>query len=250
MQDFICEMRAAVSAEPLAEQPVLFRIPHAEGNHKCQGRGMVHVDDMLAAGQTGRLQALEDHLTPKFKVSSEWIREVGGQVTFLKRRDILVSPTLLIVEPDVKYLDKLLQVTGLAKAKERCKAAPFPTGGLPSDLASDRELDSETATRYRSALGILMYLSSDLLACQFGIRFLSTHARKPTEGCWKLLRHLTAYVSCHKSHVLGLSKPQVGQGLICSHVSEGKTSTIEMFSDSDWSGDKRTRKSVSACCVL
>ncbi|CAE7827544.1 unnamed protein product, partial [Symbiodinium sp. CCMP2592] len=231
----MCEIRAAVAAEPLAEQPVLFRIPHAEGNHKCQGGGMVHVDDMLAAGLTARLQELENHLKSKFKVSSEWIRQVGDEVSFLKRRLILVSPNLLVVEPDIKYLEKLLKITGLDGAKERYKAAPFPTGGLPTDLSSDRELNSESASKYRSALGILMYLASDLLACQFGIRFLSTHAHKPTEGCWKLLRHLTAYVNCHKSHVLGLAKPQLGQGLICNRVSEQKTSTLEMFSDSDWS---------------
>ena len=154
---------------------------------------------MLATGKTACLQALEDHLKSKFKVSSEWIRQVGDEVTFLKRRHVLVSATLLIVEPDIKYLEKLLKITGLSNAKERYKAAPFPTGGLPTDLASDRELDSESATRYRSALGILMYLASDLLACQFGIRFLSTHAHKPTEGCWKLLRRLTSYVNCHKS---------------------------------------------------
>ncbi|CAE7264057.1 unnamed protein product [Symbiodinium sp. CCMP2592] len=243
-QDFMCEIRAAVAAEPLAEQPVLFRIPHAEGNHKCQGGGMVHVDDMLSAGLTARLQELENHLKSKFKVSSEWIRQVGDEVSFLKRRLILVSPNLLVVEPDIKYLEKLLKITGLDGAKERYKAAPFPTGGLPTDLSSDRELNSESASKYRSALGILMYLASDLLACQFGIRFLSTHAHKPTEGCWKLLRHLTAYVNCHKSHVLCLAKPQLGQGLICNRVSEQKTSTLEMFSDSDWSGDKKTRKSA------
>ncbi|CAE7194541.1 unnamed protein product [Symbiodinium sp. CCMP2592] len=84
-QDFMCEIRAAVAAEPLAEQPVLFRIPHAEGNHMCQGGGMVHVDDMLAAGLTARLQELENHLKSKFKVSSEWIRQVGDEVSFLKR---------------------------------------------------------------------------------------------------------------------------------------------------------------------
>ena len=168
----------------------------------------------------------------------------------MKRRHVLVSATLLIVEPDIKYLEKRLKITGLNNAKERYKAAPFPAGGLPTDLASDRELDSESATRYRSALGILMYLASDLFACQFGLRFLSTHAHKPTEGCWKLLRHLTSYVNCHKSHVLGLAAPEVGQGLICNHLSEEKTSTLEMFSDSDWSGDKKTRKSVSACCIL
>ena len=243
-RDFMQEIKTAVEAEPLAEQPVLFRIP------KPAGAGMVHVDDMLCTGPVKRLEDLERHLKSKFKVSVDWIRSVGEEVTFLKRRHVLVSPELLVVEPDVKYLDKLLQVTGLSGAKARSKAAPFPTGGLPTDSEPDPELDPETATRYRSALGILMYLSVDLLASQFGIRYLATRAHKPTQGCWKLLRHLTSYVSSHRSHVIGLSKPTLGKGLVCNRVSEHKTSVLEMFSDSDWSGDKRTRRSVSACCVV
>ncbi|CAE7256161.1 unnamed protein product, partial [Symbiodinium sp. CCMP2456] len=96
--DFMQEVKAAVSAEPLAEQPVLFRIPRSQQSvtgTSAEGAGMIHVDDVLAAGLTWRLEALEKHLKGKFKVSSDWIREVGDQVTFLKRRHILVSPMLL-----------------------------------------------------------------------------------------------------------------------------------------------------------
>ncbi|CAE7512794.1 GIP [Symbiodinium sp. CCMP2592] len=139
--DFTNEMKVAVGVELLPESPTLFRLPSGAGG------GYVHVDDMLAAGQTERLQVLESHLKSKFKVSSEWLEHIGDQVSFLKRRHILVSPTLLVIEPDIKYLDRLMQVTGLANAKERYKAAPFPTGGLPTELASDRELDAATASR-------------------------------------------------------------------------------------------------------
>ncbi|CAE7248917.1 GIP [Symbiodinium sp. CCMP2592] len=202
------------------------------------GGGYVHVDDMLAAGQTERLQVLESHLKSKFKVSSEWIEHIGDQVSFLKRRHILVSPTLL------------MQVTGLANAKERYKAAPFPTGGLPTELASDRELDAATASPYRSGVGILAYMSSDLVACQFAIRYLTTYSHSPTEGSWKLLRHVASYINCHRNHVIGLSKPVSGKGLVCDRSREENTTALEVCSDSDWSGCKRTRKSVGSCAIL
>ncbi|CAE7041985.1 unnamed protein product [Symbiodinium sp. CCMP2592] len=44
-QDFMCEIRAAVAAEPLAEQPVLFRIPHAEGSHMLPDPGDGELED-------------------------------------------------------------------------------------------------------------------------------------------------------------------------------------------------------------
>ncbi|CAE7787367.1 RE1 [Symbiodinium sp. CCMP2592] len=242
--DFTNEMKVAVGAELLPESPALFRLPSGAGG------GYVHVDDMLAAGQTERLQVLESHLKSKFKVSSEWIEHIGDQVSFLKRRHILVSPTLLVIEPDIKYLDRLMQVTGLANAKERFKAAPFPTGGLPTELASDRELDAATASRYRSGVGILAYMSSDLVACQFAIRYLTTYSHSPTEGSWKLLRHVASYINCHRNHVIGLSKPVSGKGLICDRSREENATVLEVCSDSDWSGCKKTRKSVSSCAIL
>ncbi|CAE7242873.1 RE1, partial [Symbiodinium sp. CCMP2592] len=227
--DFTNEMKVAVGVELLPESPALFRLPSGAGG------GYVHVDDMLATGQTERLQVLESHLKSKFKVSSEWLEHIGDQVSFLKRCHILVSPTLLVIEPDIKYLDRLMQVTGLANAKERYKAAPFPTGGLPTELASDRELDAATASRYRSGVGILAYMSSDLVACQFAIRYLTTYSHSPTEGSWKLLRHVASYINCHRNHVIGLSKPVSGKGLVCDRSREENTTVLEVCSDSDWS---------------
>ena len=242
--DFTNEMKAAVGVELLPESPALFRLPASAGG------GYVHVDDMLCGGVTAVLERLEQHLASKFKISSEWLREVGDEVCFLKRRHLLVSPELLVIEPNVKYIDKLLEVTGLSRGNHRSKGTPFPTGALPTEQASDKPLDSATATRFRSAVGILMYMSSDLIACQYGIRYLSTYAHAPTEGAWKLLRHLTSYVSVHRSHCIGLSKPELGKGLTQDKSRAESTSLLEVLSDSDWSGCKRTRKSVSSCAIL
>ena len=95
-----------------------------------------------------------------------------------------------------------------------------------------------------------MYMSSDLIACQFAIRYLSTFAHAPTEGAWKLLRHLTGYINSHRSHVIGLCKPQSGKGLIRDKSNHENVSVLEVCSDSDWSGCKKTRKSVSSCAIL
>ncbi|CAE7358794.1 unnamed protein product, partial [Symbiodinium sp. CCMP2456] len=176
--DFTSEMKSAVGVELPPESPALFRLPASAGG------GYVHVDDMLCGGVTSLLERLEQHLASKFKISSEWLREVGDEVSFLKRRHLLVSPELLVIEPNVKYVDKLLEVTGMSRGNHRSKGTPFPTGVLPTEQDTDKPLDSATATRFRSAVGILMYMSSDLIACQFGIRYLSTYAHAPTEGAW------------------------------------------------------------------
>ena len=156
----------------------------------------------------------------------------------------------LLLETSVEMDDLLDSTKGKWRPKHRQKSTPFPTGVLPTESGEDKDLDASTATRYRSAVGILMYMSSDLIACQFGIRYLSTYAHKPTEGAWKLLRHLTSYISSHRSHVVGLAKPELGRGLIRDRSSQPNTSVLEVCSDADWSGCKTTRKSVSSCAIL
>ena len=70
-----------------------------------------------------------------------------------------------MIEPNVKYIDKLLEVTGLSRATHRVKCTPFPTGAVPTESERNKALDGATATRFRSGVGILMYMSSDLIAC-------------------------------------------------------------------------------------
>ena len=58
---------------------------------------------------------------------------------------------------------------------------------------------------------MLLYLQSDLLDCQYAIRYLSTMSHCPTKGAWQLLRHLTSYIFKTQNEVLGLSEPSLGQ---------------------------------------
>ena len=243
---FTSALQEGAGAELLIEQPSLFRLPEQSG------AGNIHVDDMLSTGPCKVLQEVEAILDKekggKFKVSSEWLQDVGDEISFLKRRHKLATSSLLVIEPNVKYIDKLMQVTGLSAAKGRYKATPFPTGQLPTDQASDPPLDPETSSRYCSAVGILLYLSTDLIACQFGIRYLSTYSHSPTQGAWKLLRHLATYVHCSQAQVLGLEEPILGKGIIRDRTGHN-VSLLEVFSDADWSGNKKTRERVSSAII-
>ena len=232
---FTSALQEGAGAELLIEQP-----------------SPTHVDDMLSTGPCKVLQKVEAILDKekggKFKVSSEWLQDVGDEISFLKQRRKLVTSSLLVIEPNVKYIEKLMEVTGLSAAKGRYKATPFPTGQLPTDQASDPPLDAETSSRCRSAVGILLYLSTDLIACQFGIRYLSTYSHSPTQGAWKLLRHLATYVHCSQAQVPGLEEPILEKGIIRDRTGHN-FSLLEVFSDAEWSGNKKTRKSVSSAII-
>ena len=50
--------------------------------------------------------------------------------------------------------------------------------------------------------------------------------------------------------MIGLCKPQTGKGLTRDKSNHENVSVLEVCSDSDWSGCKKTRKSVSSCAIL
>ena len=230
----------SAGASLMPEQPALFSL------EERQGAGMLHVDDVMSTGFTPCLQSLEKSVGSKYKLHSEWILDIGDEASFLKRKHMLVQPDLLLIVPSVKHVDKLLELTGLNKAKLRVRKTPLPVGGLPIDKESDPVLDAATSSRYRSAIGVLLYLQSDLLECQFSIRLLSTLSHCPTVGAWQMLRHLVSYIAFAQNQVLGLSKPIVDEGIV--RKQQG-SSVLEVFTDSDWAGCRRTRRSVSACVI-
>ncbi len=96
----------------------------------------------------------------------------------------------------------------------------------------------DRASTFRSAVGILKYLSCDMVECQWTIRHL---ASKPTEKAWIEVRHLVQYL-------LGC----MSFGLLMHYRSNHDSADLllKIFTESDWASNKGTRKSASACCIM
>ena len=95
--------------------------------------------------------------------------------------------------------------------------------------------------RFWSVVGILLYLSCDMVDCQSTIRHLAQSMSKPTEKAWIELRHLVQYL-------LGC----MSFGLLMHYRSSHDSADLllKIFTDSDWASNKGARKSVSACCIM
>ena len=147
-----------------------------------KGAGLLHVDDLLAAGVTSVLEDCCAQLCKKYTISVQWIRDVNDQLMFLKKKHILISDGELCIQVHGKHLDRLLDLTGLSKAKVRMRQSPMPTGTLPTETNDDPELPSSEASIFRSCVGILLYLQADIPEAQFCIRYLASYMSKPTKG--------------------------------------------------------------------
>ena len=151
----------------------------------------------------------------------------GDEVYFLKRRYLLVSGDLMVIEPHPRHVQRLIEITGVGKG--RPKTSPFP-GGTLVEKDSD-VLDKDQASAYRTAVGILLYIQNDVVDAQFTIRWLAQRMSSPTAVSWKVLRHLCSYLMGTSSYCVGLGDPEQGEGITVKS-GEGK-SIIEVHTDSD-----------------
>ena len=106
-----------------------------------------------------------------------------------------------------------------------------PNSGTKS-IDDDELLGSRQATKYRAAVARCNYLSGDRPDIQFGTKELARGMSKPSARDWEKMVHMARYL--------------VGNG----HAEQwferqDKPTAITCFTDSDWAGCRRTRKSSS-----
>ena len=240
-QEFTRFLKDQADAELMPQLPALFRLPDKKGS------GLIHVDDVLAAGLTSILERLASTVASKYKISVQWVKEPGDKLVFLKKVHTLISPLELVIEMPRKHIDRLEELRGLHKAKPRERKTAFPSGRLPTEVDNDPLLADDAASAFRTAVGILLYLQPDAAAAQHAIRYLASYMSKPSEGAWKLLRHVVGFLRQHAGYCLCFEVPEVGQG--CK-VFTPSQHCIELYTDADWSGNRLTRKSVSGSVIM
>ena len=235
---FVGALQSGCDAELMPEVPSIFRFPPHDG-----GGGLVHVDDLLGTGPEGSISRMTSHLKQNYKVAVEVIAVPGDELHFLKKRHFLLSATELLIEVSPKHLDKLKALCGNPKHRK----SPMPSGILPTERPDDPPLSEDEAFKYRSAIGVLLYLQADLPHAMFAIRHLSGCMSAPTRGAWSTLRHLVGYLSATSGYQVCLRANPIGHGL---QVRLDGMNTVEVFSDADWAGCRSTRRSVSSSIVL
>ena len=221
---------------PFGPYPSLLR------NDKCLV--IIHVDDMLF---TGDRSYLLDVVLPAFKsryqVSHEMVDKVGTELSFLKRRHVLLSKDELFIQPHVKHASKLFEMLKIKPNMHPKKTPAHPEINEPDETSA---LNAEFSSVFRTCVGVLLYLSADLVECQFVIRYLAQCMQSPTERSYAVLRHLCLYMLGCVEHGISLKMKARGSGLYHDH--DGNV--LEVYSGSDWAAHKGNRKSVSSVAIF
>ena len=103
---------------------------------------------------------------------------------------------------------------------------------LKEEMDEDCELSSGLETKYRALAARANYLSSDRADIAFASKEACRHMSRPTAAGKNLLRRLARYLIDHPRSVMVIPWG-------CD------VSKLEVFSDTDWAGCLRTRKSTS-----
>ena len=186
---------------------------------------LLHVDDVLCLCRRNYLdETLMPSLKAKYKVACETLCKAGDELTFLKRRHVMVTDDEMAIQSHPKHLERLFDLLAINR-----KLQPKRTPGHPllDEPDNSTKLGPADASVYRSCVGVLLYISSDYVECQYTIRGLSQSMSSPTTQSMMCLRHLAQYLLGCTEHAMVL-RYEAHQGLLHYNPCDY---TLEIYSD-------------------
>ena len=154
------------------------------------------MDDILVVGKRDFvMNRLVKCLKEKYEVSVQTMEKPGDEIQFLKRKMVLHHDGRLSIQTHYKHVQQMCALMGLNR---RLQSKKTP-GHSDMDLQDNTgEVSPDLAKKFRTCVGILLYLASDLPHCQHVVRHLATYSTAPTQKSLVVLKHLVSYLACHE----------------------------------------------------
>ena len=194
---------------------------------------VVHVDDLCVTGTREAVNKLFASLTKHLLIKVGTDLSSSNSVEFLGRTISLKDNTVTLRCSD-KLVGKLASLVGLLPGASN--AVPTP---MVKELGLDSEeaiLDSEGQSKYRSGVGLGLYLAADRMDAQYTIKELSRRLNKATQSDWEALKRLARYLS--------------GTSNYCLHYNGAwDSASLSGYSDANWATCRETRRSTSGIVI-
>ena len=158
----------------------------------------------------------------------------------------MVNERLVLIKSHHKHVAQLKEIVDIHPKAYPKKNPAHPAIDNEDTTSKLKEAD---LTKFRSAVGILLYLAADLPHCQHCIRFLATKMMSATQHCWQVLKHLVLYLAGNQDLCLSLNFQGERNGLFHDYTAN-EHAIVEMFADADWASRKDDRRSISACAIF
>ena len=135
------------------------------------------------------------------------------------------------MEADLRHAETIIKQLGL-----EAKPLSNPSADEVKRPDDSVELNANYTTQYKSIVARANYLAADRTDIQYAVKTLAMSMSKPTHGDWQKLKRLGRYL---------VGRPR----LVICYDWQSPLSRLTANSDSDWAGDKKTRKSTSGGIV-
>ena len=196
----------------------------------------VHGDDFTAAGSCSALDWFESEMKKHYELTIQPRLGPGrgdAKEAIVLNRVIRWTEHGIEIEADPRQAEKLITECGMEGTNT--VATPGVRAGF-EQVEHDKPLEERLHTAFRGAAARANYLAADRLDVQFAAKEVCRWMAKPTESSWAALKRLCRYL-------VGLPR--------MVYVYRWQTvNVIDVYTDTDWAGCPRTRKSTSGGCVL
>ena len=204
-------------------------------------------------------EAFLDHFSKILKLKAEGPHGVDrpGVVYYLKRQ-LSFDSTGVEIAISSKYIPKLVALLGLENKRSR----GVPTHATleaysAAEIKESDRLDGEEGSKFRSGLGICLYIAQERVDVQFAVRLLSSYMANPTKNAMNALKKLASYLQLTGDTIMKYNVVNTKCTVFTrwQHLDvEGQPTqrdyVIELFSDSDWASSKTTRRSTSSGVIF
>ena len=207
--------------------------------HKSKGlRCSVHGDDLTTVGAKTSLDWFRQELEKRYELKEPHRLGPGPQddkEALVLNRVVRWTAEGLEMEADPRQSEKLLR--DLKLDGDGVKVAGSPgVKATREQLDADQPLERQKATPYRAVVARANYLAADRPELQYSAKEVCRWMASPTETSLNALKRLGRFVAGHRRLVYHYPWQTVDQ--------------VDTYSDTDWAGCPKTRRSTSGGCLL
>ena len=197
-----------------------------------------HVDDFMCLGASADLSWLKLELGKRFEFTSAILGTGAGEsqeVQYLNRTLKWTSQGISY-EHDSKHVSTVLKELGLVDGKG-VSTPGVKEGENSRDKGGDQLLAGRDEQMARRLIAVLNYLSQDRLDVGYAVKEAARQMSKPTKNTLKIVQRIARYLQTHPLRPQ-LFRWQCDPKELCT------------YTDADWAGCERTRRSTSGGVVL
>lgn len=188
---------------------------------------LVYVDDIIVVSSSS--QAVDALLVA---LRDDFALKVLGHLHYFLGIEISATSGGLLLS-QAKYASDLILQAGL----KNCKPVPTPLSISEKLVAHDGEaLETNMATRYRSLVGGLQYMTLTRPDIAFAINKVCQYLHTPTTVHYSIVKGILRYVS--------------GTINFCLRIVQSKSTLVSAFSDADWASCSDDRCSTGGFAVF